>query len=270
MPTHFPHLTLLDGRTASAEDLGPLAFSGFGHFTAMQVRNGAIRGLDLHLRRLRNASTEMFGSAHADRVIADRICEAVAGGPTDLSLTVTLFSRTGEFTPRGATDDPAILVRTFPPSDGPDGPLALDMVVHERPMARIKHVGEATKTLYLRQAVQKGYDDAAYFDRHGRVSEGTIWNLVFWDGETVIWPKADMLDGVTRQIVSRQLDRLGIRQSHRALKIEGLADVSGCAVMNSWTPGVSVRAFGGTEIPVNAHFIDLLHQAYRAEPEVSL
>lgn len=270
MPMPFPHLTLLDGHTATTEDLSPLAFSGFGHFTAMQVRGGAVRGLDLHLNRLRNASVEMFGISHEDRVIEDRIREACAMAPADLSLTATLFSRNGEFTPAGAADDPAILVRTFPPFDGPKGPLSLDTVVHERLLANIKHVGESTKTLYLRQAVEKGYDDAAYFDRHGHVSEGTIWNLVFWDGESVIWPKADMLDGVTRQIVSRQLDRMGIRQSHQALDMKDIANISACAVMNSWTPGVSVQAFGGIKVPLDAKFIDLLHQAYLAEPEVRL
>lgn len=270
MSIHFSYQTLLDGRAASAEDLGPLAFSGFAHFTAMQVRREKVRGLDLHLRRLRNASIEMFGTCHADRVIQDRIREACAGGPSDLSLTVTVFSRTGEFTSAGAADDPAVLVRTFPPFGGPTGPLSLDTVAHERPLAGIKHVGEATKTLYLRQAVKKGYDDAAYFDRHGHISECTIWNLVFWDSETVIWPKADMLNGVTQQIVSRQLERMGIRQVRRALTLKDLTDVAAGAVMNSWTPGIAVRAFGRAGIPVDTGLIGLLHQAYQAEPEVSL
>jgi len=269
MSDHFPHRTLLDGHAASAEELGPLAFSGFAHFTAMQVRGGKVRGLDLHLRRLEAASSEMFGIFHPDQVIEARIREACAESPSDLSLTVTLFSRSGEFTSAGASDDPAILVRTFPPFNGPKGPLSLDMVVHERPLASIKHVGEATKTLYLRKAVEKGYDDAAYVDREGRISEGTIWNLVFWDGDTVIWPEAKILNGVTRQIVSRQLDRMGVFQSHRVLEVEDLPRVSACAVMNSWTPGISVRAFGKNEIPVDRKFIELLDQAYRAEPEVA-
>lgn len=270
MTIHFSNQTLLDGRAASAEDLGPLAFAGFAHFTAMQVRGGKVRGLDLHLRRLRSASIEMFGTCHEDRVIEDRIREACAGSPSSLSLTITVFSRTGEFTSAGAADDPALLVRTFPPFGGPAGPLSLDTVAHERPLAGIKHVGEATKTLYLRQAVKKGYDDAAYFDRQGHVSEGTIWNLVFWDRETVIWPEADMLDGVTQQIVSRQLNRMGVRQVRRALTLKDIANVAAGAVMNSWTPGIAVRAFGKTDIPVDTGLIDLLHHAYQAEPAVGL
>lgn len=36
-------------RPATATDLAPLAFAGYAHFTAMQVRGGGVRGLDLHL-----------------------------------------------------------------------------------------------------------------------------------------------------------------------------------------------------------------------------
>jgi len=41
--------TEINGRTATAEELSPLAFAGFAHFTAMQVREGAVRGLEFHL-----------------------------------------------------------------------------------------------------------------------------------------------------------------------------------------------------------------------------
>ena len=56
----------LNGRPASAEALAPIAFAGFAHFTAMQVRGRKIRGLDLHLERLRSASMTLFGRAVSD------------------------------------------------------------------------------------------------------------------------------------------------------------------------------------------------------------
>ena len=34
-----------DGRTASSVDLAPVAFAGYAHFTALQVREGKVRGL---------------------------------------------------------------------------------------------------------------------------------------------------------------------------------------------------------------------------------
>ena len=267
------HVTLLNGRAASAADLAPLAFAGFAHFTAMQLRGGRVRGLDLHLVRLRHASRRMFGAALADDVVRDRIreaAEAAAGASPDLSLTATMFSRVGEFTPAGADDDPAILVRTAPPSDGPSGPLRLDAVRHTRPLADIKQVGESTKTLYLRQAVARGFDDAAYVDADGRLSEATIWNLVFWDGRAVVWPRAEMLDGITQQIVQRQLQRSGVPQRTAELTPADAARMAGAAVMNSWTPGVPVGAIGDAAIPVAGDFMQLLHGAYQEEPAVDV
>ncbi|WP_462378803.1 aminotransferase class IV [Pseudomonas sp. Marseille-QA0892] len=74
---------------------------------------------------------------------------------------------------------PSILIRTGPPSDGPSGPLRLSIVAHERFLPTVKHVGEGAKTYHLHRFVEQGFDDAVFTDRKGRLSEGTIWNLVF-------------------------------------------------------------------------------------------
>jgi branched-subunit amino acid aminotransferase/4-amino-4-deoxychorismate lyase len=132
MPHDGPFQTQIDGRPATAADLAPLAFAGFAHFTAMQVRDGAVRGLDLHLDRLRAASLAFFGRALPDDLVRARLGAAIRGGPADLSLSATMFSRTGEFTPAGADDDPAILVRTGPAAAGPAGPLRL-MTIQQPP-----------------------------------------------------------------------------------------------------------------------------------------
>ncbi|NEE18545.1 branched-chain amino acid aminotransferase, partial [Streptomyces sp. SID7499] len=54
-----PYITQVNGRTATTDDLAPLAFAGHAHFTALQVTGGRVRGLDLHLERLRSASEEL-------------------------------------------------------------------------------------------------------------------------------------------------------------------------------------------------------------------
>lgn len=262
------HIAHLDGRPASAADLAPLAFAGYAHFTAMQVRSGRIRGLDLHLSRLRAASMALFGTALSDEAVRDRLRAALQASPADLSLTATVYSPEGEFTARGI-GAPRLLIRTGPPSSGPTGPLALDTVEHERVLAGIKHVGEIAKTYYLRQAVEQGFDDAAFVDRKGRLSEGTIWNLAFWDGEAVVWPEAQMLTGTTMGILRRQLDRLGIAQRTREVRLADLPSLGGAVVMNSWTPGVPVRRIGEVPLAAAPEFVALLHRAYEMEHAVA-
>ncbi|ASO20743.1 aminotransferase class IV family protein [Actinoalloteichus hoggarensis] len=252
-------------RPATAAELTPLAFAGYAHFTAMQVRDGRVRGLDLHLERLRSASVELFGRALPDERVRTALRTAIAAGPADLSLTATVYSPAGEFVVAGEDVEPDLLVRTAVAAAGPAGPLTLAVVEHERDLPSIKHVGEVGKTYLLRQAAARGFDDAAFLDRRGRLSEGTIWNLAFWDGAEVIWPDAALLTGTTMGVVRRQLDRLGVGQRVQQITPADLPALAGAVVMNSWTPGVPVHRIGSTSLPAAPVFLDLLHRAWRAE-----
>lgn len=254
-----------NGRPATARDLGPLAFAGYAHFTALQVRGGRIRGLDLHLKRLRFASLLLFGHALPDDQVRAYLRTAIEAGPSDLSLMATMYAPSGEFTAATTNAEPEVLVRTTPAAHGPTGPLALAAVHHERFLPTVKHVGELAKTYFLRQPA----DDAAFIDRQGRLSETTIWNLAFWDGRSVIWPRAEILIGTTMGIVRRQLDKLGIPQRMREITLADLPTLAGAVVMNSWTPGVAVHRIGAAPLPDAPDFLELLHRAYRAEPLVS-
>lgn len=260
------YVSQVDGHDADAAALAPLAFAGYAHFTALQIRDGRARGLDLHLARLRAGSQALYGQALPDEAVLAHLRAAIQAGPPDLSLTATVYSPAGEFTIAGPGARPRLLVRTAPPSSGPAGPLSLALVEHERMLPGVKHVGEVAKTYLLREAASQGHDDAAFVDRHGRLSEATIWNLAFWDGESVVWPRAAMLGGTMMGIVRRQLDRLGAPQREQELKAEDLRALKGAVVMNSWTPGVPLRRIGAIDVPPAPGFLALLHRAHQAEP----
>ncbi|QNE75028.1 branched-chain amino acid aminotransferase [Streptomyces finlayi] len=266
----MPFVVQRNGQEATAGELAPLAFAGYAHFTALQVRDGRVRGLDLHLERLRSASVEMFGRALPEDRVLTHLRTALRAGPADLSLTATVYSPAGEFTAAGTDVEPELLVRTGPAATGPAGPLSLAAVEHERDLPAVKHVGEVAKTYLLRQAVGQGFDDAAFVDRRGRLSEATIWNLAFWDGHSVVWPAADMLAGTTMSIVRRRLGDLGVPQRTQEVSLDGLAALSGAVVMNSWTPGIPVRRIGSVRLPDAPLLLEHLHRAYEAEPSVPL
>jgi len=263
-------ITHLNGRPATAEDLAPLAFAGYAHFTALQVRGRAVRGLDLHLDRLRRASDELFGGHLPDAQVLDHLRAALDGAPPDVSVTCFITSRPGEFMPAGPAVDLDVLVKVTDPAAPPVGPMALDVVPHQRHLARVKHVGEVAKTLYLRRAIDRGFDDAAFEDGAGRLSEATIWNLAFWDGESVIWPEADVLPGVTSQILARQLTARDVPQQIREIRPSDLADGLSVVVMNSWTPAIPVTRVGEHQLGSDPAFVRLLHECYGAEPATRL
>ena len=256
---------------ATADELSPLAFAGYAHFTAMQVRDCGVRGLDLHLARLRHASLRMFGQALPDDVVRESLRAALRESAGDLSLTATIYSPAGEFTVAGDDIAPSLLIRTGAAWSGLSGAprsLSLATFEHERVLPELKHVGEVAKTWFLREAVARGFDDAAFKDRAGRLSEASIWNLAFWDGEAVFWPKAAMLGGTTMGILRRQLTQLGVPQRDQEVTLSDLREMRGAVVMNSWTPGIAVHQIDEASIPVDPHFVALLHRAYAAEPLV--
>lgn len=259
-------ITHVNGRPALAEDLASLAFAGYAHFTAMQVRDRAVRGLDLHLDRLCTASDELFGRHLPHDEMRALLRAAVDAAPPDSSLTCFVSSRPGEFMPADPAGSLEVLIRVTDPAQPPTGPLTLDVVQHVRDLPAVKHVGEVAKTLYLRQANARGFDDSAFADRQGRLSEATIWNLAFWDGDSVIWPRADMLTGVTMQILIRRLRALGITQSHREMRGSDLSTRLSAVVMNSWIPAIPVTRLGGHRLAEDPAFARLLHEAYAAEP----
>ncbi|WP_294335050.1 aminotransferase class IV family protein [uncultured Sphingomonas sp.] len=257
-------LTLVDGASATPANLAPLAFAGFAHFTAMQVRNGRVRGLDLHLGRLRRASLELFGRATPDEQVVAEISSIVDRAP-NASLTITMFLRSGEFV-RADDSPPAVLIRTMPATDGPVGPLRLDMVRHDRWRPDIKHVGEAAKTYFLHRAIARGFDDAAFVDSQGRLAEATIWNLAFWDGASIVWPKAAVLRGVTMAILQRQLAAAGVPQREASVRADAVAGLEGAVVVNSWTPGLAVSSIGDHQFDRSDALAEILHDAYAREP----
>lgn len=191
--------------------------------------------------------------------------EALASSPSDLSLTVTVFDSNGEFTNDGQPPSLHTLIRTGPAADGPRGPLALALFEHERFMPDIKHVGEGAKTYFMRLARASGFDDAAFAYRRGMLTEASIWNLAFLDGDTVVWSDANILTGTMMGIIKRQLTAMGVAQETRPLSRLAVHELDAAVVMNSWTPGISIHRIADERITVRPDLVAMLHDAYAAE-----
>jgi branched-subunit amino acid aminotransferase/4-amino-4-deoxychorismate lyase len=257
----------LNGVPATAEDLAPLAFAGYAHYTSMQVRDRAVRGLDLHLVRLRDASAELFGIAPDPDRLRGFLRAAAAAGPPDASLVATLFSGDRDAVLRGEAVEPDVLVRTSPPVvvDAARS-MRLRTVPFERVLPHLKNVATLGQTYFPRQVAVDGFDDVLFIDNHGNVSESSIWNVAFWDGTTVIWPEAAMLRGVTMSLVADGLEREGVPQLTRPVRVEQLALFTALALMNSWTPAVRVTAVDGMVFPGDERFVTVLNSAFASQP----
>lgn len=211
-------LHLLEGVPASADDLRALALSNFGHFTAMQVRGGAVQGWDFHVLRLQQATRELFDCALDVARLRTHLREALVAHP-DCSLRLTVYSRQFDYRQTGRACTPEILVSLTAPAPADKPAIRVKSFGFVRPFPSIKHVATFPLFQYRRLALQAGYDDALFVAPEGQVSEGSIWNIGFWDGQGMVWPQGPALRGSCEHLLRQALSTAGIPQQSRPIPL---------------------------------------------------
>lgn len=260
MTTPAPALHVeFDGRPATAEDLRIPAFAGYGHFTAMQVRDRTVRGLALHLDRLDSANRELFGLPLDGQRVRELIGHALDGaGARDASVRVHGF-----LPPDSAATVPMVTVRE--PARMGGAPRSLMSVPFTRTVPHIKRTGEFGQTYYGRQARSSGFDEALLTSPGGAVTEGAITNIGFWDGTSVVWPDAPALTGTTMALLESGLTRTGRPSVRRGVTLDGLGAYRAAFVTNS--QGIApVHRIDGTPFAVDEDLMKLLGRVYEDAP----
>jgi len=241
----------VNGREAGQAEVSLLEHEGWGHFTAMQVRGGRTRGLDLHLARLEAAHQEVYGRPLGGQEIRNRIRHALGGRP-DASVRVYGYWA-------------GLIVTVRKPQDTPERPHSMKVVQCQRPLARLKHVGSWGQGRFGDAALAAGFDEGLLTDETGRISEGTITNVGFWRDGRVIWPDAPKLDGITMLLLRRQLTEAGVGQAEEPVRVQDLTSYDGMILCNSrgWAP---VSRVGDLVIPQDEAFTGVIAAAIDACP----
>jgi branched-subunit amino acid aminotransferase/4-amino-4-deoxychorismate lyase len=223
MPTDYGTIEV-NGREADQAAVSLLDHEGWGHFTAMQVRSGRARGLDLHLARLEAAHHDVYGRALDGQEVRARIRHAL-GDRLDASVRVYGYWA-------------GLIVTVRDPQDTPRRPHSMTALQFQRPLARLKHVGSWGQGRFSEMALAAGFDEGLLVDETGRISEGTITNVGFWRDGMVIWPDAPKLLGITMLILRRQLTAAGVGQAEEPVRVQDLAGYDGMILCNSrgWAP----------------------------------
>jgi len=237
----------VNGHEPSDEAIALLDHEGWGHFTAMQVRHGATRGLDLHIARLAAAHREIYESPLDGDVVRAHIRHAL-NGRSDASVRV--YGYWG-----------GVMVTVRGPHDMLDRPHTMTAQHFQRPLARLKHVGSWGQGRFHDLATAAGFDEGLLVDETGRISEGNITNVGFWRDGSVVWPAAPKLDGITMLVLQRQLRLSGVPQAEAVVRIRDLASYRGMILCNSrgWAP---VSRVDDMPIPTADAFTDAISTAY--------
>jgi branched-subunit amino acid aminotransferase/4-amino-4-deoxychorismate lyase len=223
MPVDYAAIEV-NGRAADPAAVSLLEHEGWGHFTAMQVRGGRARGLDLHLSRLEAAHREVYGRSLGGQEVRARIRHALGGRP-DASVRVYGYWA-------------GLIVTVREPQDMPRRPHSMTVVQFQRPLARLKHVGSWGQGPFREAAVAAGFDEGLLTDETGRIAEGMITNVGFWRDGMVIWPDAPKLDGITMLLLRHQLAAAGVGQAEEPVRVQDLTGYGGMILCNSrgWAP----------------------------------
>ncbi len=233
----------IDGEPAIADDLAHPALVGYGAYTSFRVEGGAVRGLSLHLDRLAGSAGELFGAAPSEARLRDLMRQALDGRP-EAWLRVSLFSpEIGHRSPI-RIGEPRVMVGVFDPPAPLAGGVRVQPQVHQRFMPHLKHTATFDLIRARRTARASGFDDALFVDDQGQLSEGTLWNLGFVSGDTVVWPAAPMLDGVTRRLIETNLVEQGLRSERTEVRLDDLSRFDAAFLCNSATPAASIAAIG--------------------------
>jgi branched-subunit amino acid aminotransferase/4-amino-4-deoxychorismate lyase len=214
----------VNGREADQAAVALLEHEGWGHFTAMQVRGGRVRGLDLHLARLESAHHDVYGRELDGQEVRARIRHAL-DGRMDASVRVYGYWA-------------GLIVTVRAPQDTPRRPHSMTALQFQRPLARLKHVGSWGQGRFSEMALAAGFDEGLLVDETGRISEGTVTNVGYWRDGLVIWPDAPKLLGITMLILRRQLTAAGVGQAEETVSVQDLAGYNGMILCNShgWAP----------------------------------
>jgi 4-amino-4-deoxychorismate lyase len=252
----------LNGRVPDLADTQRLVTRNYGHFTSMQVRDGRVRGLALHLARLDDGNEDFFGGRGdvQEELRLRELIRHALGGVRDASVRVAYVPAVQE------SDRPDVLVSVSDPLDEPDGPaLRVQTRAYQRDWPEHKHSATMGLTYARRQAAQDGFDDALFFADE-RIGEGTSWNVAFWDGERVLWPEAPVLKGVTMVLLQIALTMTGVPWGIRPVQRAELPDLLAAAAVNSISPARPIERIDDVVFTDSAALTHALSTAWKNVP----
>ncbi|WP_415289482.1 aminotransferase class IV [Brevundimonas sp. S1H14] len=255
----------IDGRPAGLEDLGHQALINYGALTSFVVEQGGVRGLDRHLDRLNRSALELFGEAVAEQRLREQMRAALAGR-TGAWLRISLFSRELSLRQPDWIGAPQVMISvSSPPSPLPHG-VRLQSQTYGREASHLKHVATMGLLRARRMARLAGYDDALFTDAEGRICEGSLWNVGFIQGDTVVWPDAPMLDGVAQALIRDALERAGAPQRKAVVRLTDLSRFDGAFLCNSATPAAEIAAIDNHVFSGAADAVQQIGALWRSQP----
>lgn len=245
------------------DDLETIAYVNYGHFTAIPVLPGGARGLSLHLDRLDRDARIVFGHGIDRDEVRRRLREAVRGHELPVNARVTVFARGISFADMANLPKPDFTIKIRPMHATKPAPQRVRSSRHQRYLPEVKHVGTFSLFHEFRLAQQAGYDDVLFTDDDGWISEGSVWNIGFYDGERIVWPSAPALPGVEMRLLQ---DSLAIPHETCPVHLKDTGDFRAAFMTNAIAGPTLIASIDDVTYDPDPRFAALLAEAHAAIP----
>jgi branched-subunit amino acid aminotransferase/4-amino-4-deoxychorismate lyase len=255
----------IDGLPPSEADLHYLALVNYGAYTSFRVEADGVRGLDRHLARLIANAGELFGAAVETDRLRDLMRTAL-GDRRDAWLRISVFSPEIWARLPSSRVQPKVMTTVSPPPPPLAESVRVRVQTYGRDAAHIKHTATFPLIRARRLARDAGFDDALFADAGGLISEGSLWNVGFLEGDTVVWPQAPMLAGVAQALIDHGLGGQGMRSVTRPVRVPDLDRFDGAFLCNSATPACAITAIGDRAFDTDPARIEVLARAWASAP----
>jgi len=202
----------IDGNYLSAEqaaipadDLAVLR--GYGVFDFLRTYGGKPFYLKDHLRRLRQSARQIqlqcpWSLEQLEQIVMETL-ERNQLEEANIRIVLTGGSSVDSITP---ADKPRLLVMVTPLWRAPQWWQHQGVKVISVPAARYlptaKTINYIPAIMALRRAAEQGAIEAIYCDADGYLQEGTTSNFFLFFGDTMATPSRNVLEGITRRVVT--------------------------------------------------------------------
>jgi branched-subunit amino acid aminotransferase/4-amino-4-deoxychorismate lyase len=252
----------LNGREPELGEVGALALTNYGHFTSMLVEDGAVRGFSLHMARLVRDCRTLFGVELDVARVRRFLRRAVLGAGGLTTARVTVYDPALDLGSIGSDAEPHVLVTTRAASSGVAPPLRIRSVAYRRDDPAVKHVGLYGALRHRREARRDGFDDVVFGNPDGTFSELSTSNIGFVFDGRIVWPRAEVLPGITMSLLDGSL-------GSSSTEPVSSADLGGVEAVFATNAATGIRAVVGIDDrrwPAEHEVFDELRRRYAEIP----
>jgi len=247
--------------------------SGWGVFSTLRVRNGALFAFERHwARMMRDARLLNVAMPGDPRQLERQLMRlAQANGKPDCTLRLVVVRNAGGMwagNPAGTPESDVIALTADSKDWGHDVRLTVQANARyaANEFAGAKILSWGANLVWAERAQRQGFDEVILLNEHGRVAECTSANIFAVFGNDVWTPPVSdgCLPGITREVLLNEIHIPGLRIFERGMTIADLEAADEVCITSTTRDLLPVREISGTALGTKAEVRERVTEAFRS------